>query len=147
MKWLSFSNIPLSPVCHGLKMASKNKMRGFSKNKIAWSFLFLHTGSFVLNPALTSTGSNMREGGKEGSSWTRLSMSPLLVNFIHVSHWHFDLFHSFVCAHLLSLCVSEGTAPRTLRAVYWHLACVWADRQHMHIHNKQMNYWKLMKCT
>lgn len=74
-----------------------------AKKKKAWCFLLLHTGAFVVNPALTSTGSNMREGGKEDSSWTQPSMSPLLVNFVNVSHWGLDLFSSSVCACFLSL--------------------------------------------
>lgn len=94
---------------------TKNIIRRLSKKGEGGQhgvFSLSHTGCFVLDPALTSTGSNKREGGKEGSSsWTQQSMSPLLVNFIHVSHCCcFTRPPSFICLHLSSLlwrCRSE----------------------------------------
>lgn len=72
------------------------------EREITRCFLPRHTGSFVRFPALTSTGSNIREGGKEGSSWTQQSMSPLLVHFIDVTVVLEESFFfcSFICAHL-----------------------------------------------
>lgn len=86
-----------------LKRKQKKEDGCFLLSSTAGSSLLLHTGSFVLNPALTSTGSNTREGGVEDGSWTQPSMSPLLVNLITVSPCFFILFLIFVCAYFLYL--------------------------------------------
>ena len=92
-------------------------------------FLPPHTGSFVLNPALTSTGSNPKEGRKEGSSWTQQSMSPLLVNFIDVGHCRFNF------SHLFYSCTPQWMKVRLwgISAVHWQLACVSTVRWHVHV--------------
>lgn len=124
------------------RLENRGRMRGLLP-KITWCFLPLHTGSFVRNPALTSTGSNMREGGKEGSSWTRQSMSPLLVNFIDVSHCRFNFFFAVVSVHTFYLCFWRSCSEVSeLLTNIGHVCAL----IHMHVEDKHIRYSELIRC-
>lgn len=118
---------------------TKNIIRRLSKKGEGGQhgvFSLSHTGCFVLDPALTSTGSNKREGGKEGSSsWTQQSMSPLLVNFIHVSHCCCFTRPPLSSVYTSHLCC-EDAALRNQR-------CHFADA--VHVSSKQMSFLGISK--